>query len=175
MVEEPKPSPTTPTLSVEPDVVQSPEEQPPRRMTGPMNFHLPLTMLKNLLHHQLLQVGTNNSKFLAWDPKQEKGKYKRPTFYYGPTPPSASPLEITMAKAKTNAQVSTGAKSLQKVPDDLGYDLLSHTSKIAKLLQILNTKKRAPKVVIPHLVREPFNETKVNNDTIVLAKDRPYQ
>ena len=43
---------------------------------------------------------------------------------------------------------------------------------MAKLMEILKIRRKAPKLIAPHLESKPFNATEVSNDTIVYAGDK---
>ena len=76
-----------------------------------------------------------------------------------PRPAQAAALEVS--NTTEPMEVSKG----------LGANLLSHASKMAKMMEILNDQRKAPKLIAPHRESKPFNVTKASNDTIVYAID----
>ena len=126
------------------------------------------------------RVGTKNPRFLAWQPKQKKNELISPTFYYG-TPPAPETSTSTTVAPETSTTTSPlpvqSAQEVpkkfetQEVPKDLGDNLLSHVAKMAKLMEILNVERKAPKLIAPHRESKPFNATEASNDTIVYAGD----
>ena len=49
--------------------------------------------------------------------------------------------------------------------------MLSHASKMAKMMEILNDQRKGPKLTAHHRENKPFNATEACNDTIVYAID----
>ena len=58
-----------------------------------------------------------------------------------------------------------------EVSRDLVDNLLSHASKMAMMMEILNDQWKTPKLIAPHRESKSFNVTRASNDTIVYAID----
>ena len=78
---------------------------------------------------------------------------------HGPSKHEHEALEVS--NTTPPAEVSKG----------ISNNLLFHASEMAKMIDLLNDKRQAPNLTVPHRESKPFKVTQASNDTIVYAID----
>ena len=141
------------------------------------------------------KVGTQDPRFLAWQPRPKADKITRPIFYYGTTTTPRTTTEVStetssqeeeLRKITTPRESSTTKRSapvqsawerprtvakLTKETPDFRNQLFSHSTLVSHLVNVLNPRTSRPNLVAPHWKRKPFNEIGPSTEEIVNASD----